>query len=95
RRDAEAVYARGQWPRFYFTKGGLGGVRRKTYLDSVGGALPTNLWTYDEAGHTDGAKKEIGAIFDGRVGFDTAKPTRLLERIRAVASQPGDLILDS
>lgn len=95
RRDAETVYARGQWPRFYFTKGGLGGVARKTYLDSVSGALPTNLWTYDEAGHTDGAKKEIRAIFDGRVAFDTPKPTRLVERILAIASQPGDLILDS
>lgn len=93
--DAQAVYERGQWPRFYFTKSGQGGVRRKTYLKSVGGALPTNLWEYDEAGHTDEAKKEIRAIFDGRVAFDTPKPTRLVERILKVASQPGDLILDS
>ncbi|MFP3359544.1 hypothetical protein R0K17_19640, partial [Planococcus sp. SIMBA_143] len=42
RADAEAVYSRGQWPRFYFTKGGQGGVRRKTYLNAVGGLLPTN-----------------------------------------------------
>lgn len=93
--DAQAIYERGQWPRFYFTKGGEGGVARKTYLDSVGGALPTNFWPYSAAGHTDEAKKEIRALFDGRVAFDTPKPTRLIERILKVASQPGDLILDS
>ncbi|WP_311777163.1 site-specific DNA-methyltransferase [Trueperella abortisuis] len=93
--DARAVYERGQWPRFYFTKGGLGGVRRKTYLDSVGGLLPTNFWSYDEAGHTDEAKKEIRAVFDGRVAFDTPKPTRLIERILKIATEPGDLVLDS
>lgn len=86
---------RGQWPRFYFTKGGLGGVRRKTYLDSVGGALPTNFWPYEVAGHTDKAKKDIREIFDGRVAFDTPKPTQLIERILAIATKPGDIVLDS
>ncbi|MFN8047037.1 MAG: site-specific DNA-methyltransferase [Ancrocorticia sp.] len=95
RKDAEAVYARGQWPRFYFTKGGLGGVRRKTYLDSVGGALPTNFWSYEVAGHTDEAKKEVRAIFDGRVAFDTPKPSRLIERVLQIATKPGDVVLDS
>lgn len=93
--DAEAVFDRGQWPRFYFTRGGRGGVRRKTYLDSVGGLLPTNFWPYEVAGHTDGAKKEVRAIFDGRVAFDTPKPSRLVERILKVATKPGDLVLDS
>lgn len=93
--DARAVYERGQWPRFYFTKGGEGGVRRKTYLDSVGGLLPTNFWPYEVAGHTDEAKKEIRAIFDGRVAFDTPKPTRLIERILKIATKPGDIVLDS
>lgn len=95
REDAEAVYARGQWPRFYFTKGGLGGVRRKTYLDSVGGLLPTNFWSYEVAGHTDEAKKEVRAIFDGRVAFDTPKPSRLVERVLKIATKPGDIVLDS
>lgn len=95
RADAQAVMDRGQWPRLYFTRGGLGGVRRKTYLDSVGGQLPTNFWPYDVAGHTDEAKKEVRAIFDGRVAFDTPKPTRLIERVLKVASKPGDLVLDS
>ena len=93
--DAQAVLDRGQWPRFYFTSGGTGGIARKVYLDQVGGLLPTNFWSYEVASHTDGAKKEVRAIFDGRVAFDTPKPTRLIERVLKVASKPGDLILDS
>ena len=78
---AKAVYERGPWPRFYFTAGGTGGIRRKTYLETVEGKLPTNLWEYKDVGHTDEAKKEVLAIFDGRALFDTPKPTRLIRQI--------------
>ena len=40
---AQKVYNRGRWPGFYFTKGGYGGIARKTYLENVGGRLPTCL----------------------------------------------------
>ena len=93
--QAKAVYERGQWPRFFFTKGGQGGIRRKTYLENVGGRLPTNLWPYSEVGHTDEAKKGLMAIFGGRVPFDTPKPTRLIERILQIASDKNSIILDS
>lgn len=93
--DAQAVYDRGAWPRFYFTSGGKGGVRRKTYLDSVGGLLPSNFWEHQVAGNTDVAKKEILAIFEGRVAFDTPKPTRLIERILAIATDSDSIVLDS
>lgn len=92
---AKQIYKRGQWPRFYFTSGGKGGIRRKTYLANVGGKLPTNLWEYNDVGHTDEAKKEVLAIFDGKARFDTPKPTRLIQRILQVATAPDDLILDS
>lgn len=91
---ARAVYERGQWPRFYFTKGGKGGIARKTYLDNVGGKLPTNFWPYAETGHTDEAKKEILALFGNDV-FATPKPERLILRILHIATTPGDLVLDS
>lgn len=93
--DARKVYKRGQWPRFYFTKGGKGGIRRKTYLENVGGKPPTNLWTYAETGHTDEAKKEMLSIFDGRATFDTPKPRRLVEFVLKIASDPDSIILDS
>lgn len=91
---ARAVYERGRWPRFYFTKGGKGGIARKTYLEKVGGKLPTNFWPYAETGHTDEAKKEILALF-GTAVFATPKPERLLRRILHIATNPGDLVLDS
>ena len=92
---AQKVYERGQWPRFYFTKNGLGGIRRKTYLENVGGRVPTNLWQYSETGHTDEAKKELISIFDGRSPFDTPKPSRLLDFVLKVAGSENVLILDS
>ena len=94
-KQAKAIYKRGQWPRFYFTKGGLGGIARKTYLTNVGGRLPTNFWPFAETGHTDEAKKEMLAIFDGKATFDTPKPVRLLEFILTIAGSKETLILDS
>lgn len=41
-----------------FGQGGKGGIRRKTYLDNVGGRVPTNFWPFSETGHTDEAKKK-------------------------------------
>ena len=94
-KKAQAVYDRGQWPRFFFTKGGKGGIARKTYLENVGGKLPTNFWPFSETGHTDEAKKEMLAIFDGKATFDTPKPRRLLEFVLKVAGSEDALILDS
>ena len=73
----------------------MGGIARKTYLDSVGGVPPTNLWTYDKVGHTDEAKKELKAIFNGGTPFETPKPTRLIERVLQIAAGGDALVLDS
>ena len=91
---AKDVYNRGTWPKLYFTKGGFGGIRRKTYLGDVGGKLPTNLWPYSEVGHTDEAKKELKALFDDNAPFDTPKPVRLIDRILTIASDNDSLIMD-
>lgn len=93
--DAKKVMERGQWPRFFFTKGGKGGIARKTYLENVGGKLPTNFWPYLDAGHTDEAKKELLAIFSGKTTFDTPKPSRLIEFILRIAANSDAIILDS
>ena len=95
RKSAEEVLKRGRWPKFYFTKNGKGGIRRKTYLSNVGGVPPTNLWEYKDVGHTDEAKKEILALFKGKAPFDTPKPERLIKRVLEVATKEGDLVLDS
>lgn len=95
RSNAERIYNRGQWPRFYFTSGGKGGIRRKTYMDKVSGKPATNYWPFSETGHTDEAKKELLAIFGGKNIFDTPKPARLIERIIQIASDKDSIILDS
>ena len=92
---AKIVYDRGPWPKFFFSKGGLGGIARKTYLTQVGGKLPTNFWPFAETGHTDEAKKEILSIFDGRMTFDTPKPSRLIEFVLRIAGDKNSIILDS
>ncbi len=94
KQKAEELYKKGPWPRFYFTGGGKGGIRRKVYADSVGGRISTNYWMYDEVGHTDEAKKELKNIFSGAIPFDTPKPVRLLERVFQVASNENSIIMD-
>lgn len=94
RKNAELVQSRGKWPRFFFTKGGTGGIARKTYLKDTDGRVVTNFWPHAEVGHTDEAKKEVKALFDGTAPFDTPKPTRLLERILTIATNKDSYVLD-
>ena len=94
-KKAQEVMERGQWPRFYFTSGGKGGIRRKTYQDNVGGKTATNYWPFSETGHTDEAKKDLLNIFNGKTTFDTPKPTRLIERILQITTDSDSVILDS
>lgn len=88
-----AIIERGQWPKFFFTKNGYGGIARKTYLDDNKGKVVTNFWSFEQVGHTDEAKKEIVSIFDDKA-FATPKPERLIMQILQVATKPGDLVLD-
>lgn len=93
KKKAMAVYKNGPWPRFFFTNKGKGGIRRKVYLDSVGGRIATNYWPYEETSHTDEAKKELIKIF-GQAPFDTPKPTRLIRRVFDLSTDKNSLILD-
>lgn len=74
--------------------------RLKRFLSEVkSGKVPQTLWTYDEVGHTQEAKKELIATVDfpnSDVVFDTPKPTRLLRRILQIATSPDsqDLVID-
>lgn len=88
-----AIIRRGQWPKFFFTRNGYGGIARKTYLDDSKGKVVTNFWSFEDAGHTDEAKKEIVNIFDDKA-FSTPKPERLIMQILQVATEEGDFVLD-
>jgi site-specific DNA-methyltransferase (adenine-specific)/adenine-specific DNA-methyltransferase len=71
----------------------------KRFLHEVKqGVVPQTLWFYKDVGHTQDAKKELVATMDfpdTQSVFITPKPTKLIERILQVATNPGDLVLDS
>ena len=70
--------------------------RRKMYLIDQGELTkaPQTIWFFDEVGHTQDAKKEALA-FNSTDVFATPKPERLMNRIIEIATDPGDLVLDS
>ena len=69
--------------------------RLKKYLSEMeGGLTPQTLWFHDEVGNNQEAKREILKL-DADSVFDTPKPERLLFRVLHLATQPGDLVLDS
>ena len=81
--------------RIWFGKDGKGVPRKKTYLADRNGQ---NCWTWgtnQEVGHNQEAKKEINAVFGPDNPFDTPKPERLIQRILEIATNEGDLVLDS
>jgi len=65
------------------------------YLSEVDGVVPWTWWPHEDAGHTDESKKESIRIFGGDNSADTPKPERLIERIFQIATNSGDLVLDS
>ena len=81
--------------RIWFGPDGNAMPRRKTFLSEHEGVIPWTWWTNKEVGHNQEAKKEILALFGPSNVFDTPKPERLLQRIIHIASNPGDLVLDS
>lgn len=81
--------------RIYFGKDGNSQPNLIRYLTEVEGVVPWTWWPNEEVGHTDEAKKEIHALFGKADAFDTPKPERLVNRILHIATNPGDLVLDS
>jgi len=79
----------------YFGKDGNAVPSRKQYLNDIEGVVPWTWWPHEEAGHTDEAKRESQILFGVDDAFGTPKPERLLFRIIHIATNPGDLILDS
>ena len=68
----------------------------KLFLAEVrDGMTPHNWWAHEEVGHTDESKKEMIGLFGAKDVFDTPKPERLLKRVLEIATNPGDLVLDS
>jgi len=81
--------------RIYFGKNGDSQPNIIRYLSEVQGMTPWTWWPSNEVGHTDESKKEIHALFGKIEAFDSPKPERLIQRILQIATNPGDLVLDS
>lgn len=81
--------------RVFFGRNKQGGPQLKRYLSEVQqGIVSTSWWTHEECGHNDESKKELKLLFDSNI-FTTPKPERLIQRVLHIASNPGDLVLDS
>jgi adenine-specific DNA-methyltransferase len=81
--------------RIWFGKDGNSQPNVIRYLSEVEGMVPWTWWPSEEVGHTDESKKEIHALFGKEDAFDTPKPERLIQRVIHIASNPGDIVLDS
>lgn len=81
--------------RLWFGPKGSNLPRLKKYLNEMeGGVTPQSIWFHTDVGNNQEAKKEILQI-DTETVFDTPKPERLIQRILHLATNQGDLVLDS
>ena len=78
----------------YFGKLKDGAPSFKQFLKDAPEIVPNTWWAHEDVGHTDEAQKE-GRLLFGSENFGTPKPERLMQRIVHIATNPGDLILDS
>lgn len=82
--------------RIWFGAGGDNAPRVKKFISEVqSGLVPITYWPHEEVGTNGQAKGEIVSLFPGEVPFSTPKPERLIQRILQIATNPGDLVLDS
>lgn len=70
-------------------------VEKKFLSEVKQGVVPQTWWPYEFAGSTRNASAEMKSVFDGRKAFDTPKPEKLICRVLELATQPGDIVLDS
>lgn len=80
----------------WFGKDGNNVPRVKRFLSQVRtGLTPHTLWTADEVGTNDFAKKHLIKLFPKEDVFDTPKPESLIYRVLHIATSAGDLVLDA
>ncbi|MEV5034545.1 site-specific DNA-methyltransferase [Sphingobium sp. LMC3-1-1.1] len=80
----EWVKGRQGWSAYY-----------RIYADSSTGRPPETIWTHNDVGSNRTSKIEIQSLFSDVEQFTTPKPERLIQRILELASEEGDLVLDS
>jgi len=80
----------------WFGADGTSTPSRKTFLSElkIEGAPAPTLWLHTEVGHNHEAREEVKAANPDEP-FATPKPERLLLRVLGLATNLGDLVLDS
>lgn len=81
--------------RIWFGEDGNNVPRVKRFLSEVKqGTVSKTIFFRDEVGDNQEAKREVKE-FNSKHVFATPKPERLIQRVLTLASNPGDLVLDS
>jgi adenine-specific DNA-methyltransferase len=74
-------------------------IIRRTYLRDMKGLPPSSVWVdLEETGHNRQAKFELKKLFPEKKTtelFGTPKPEKLVKRVLELATDEGDLVLDS
>ncbi|MFZ2493212.1 MAG: site-specific DNA-methyltransferase [Thermoanaerobaculia bacterium] len=91
----ETFYGLAADNRLWWGKTGKTFPFRKRFRSELGELVPTTVWSHEEVGNNREAKQEVTRIFGRDDIFSTPKPERLLQRIIHIASDPGDIVLDS
>ena len=86
--------SRGRGRMWFGTKGDAIPSLKRFLSEVKDGVVPTTILSRDECGDNQESKQELKEIGMDTL-FDTPKPTRLIERILQIATNPGDLVLDS
>jgi len=85
--------------RIYFGRDGNGMAQRKKFWgESENKLVPWTWWGYEKAGDNREANreaKELALLTGLEESFDTPKPEKLIKLILDIATNPGDLVLDS
>lgn len=74
-------------------------IQKRTYLKDQKGLAPSSIWfEIEETGHNRQAKYEQKKLYPDvstSALFTTPKPERFLTKVLSIATNPGDLVLDS
>lgn len=81
--------------RFFWGKDGKAGtpMRKLFKTEAKGGMSAPTIW--DDVGLNQHAAREIELLFGEKAAFDTPKPEGLMKRIIEIATNQGDIVLDS
>lgn len=91
---AEMERLNGEGRLYWGVKGTAGTPMKKLYLsEAKKGMTSPSVWS--GLALNQHASSEMERIFGEKAAFETPKPEALIERILQIATNPGDLVLDS